>query len=498
MATAVLQAVPTTITLAESVANWTGDTFVLDPDILIQGSNSVSCSLTTNGVNQVQYSLLTPVNLNDEHLRLWFNISFIANLAATDKIQVGITDGSNTAFWTWDGGDEYAGGWSQAVIWTGATPTSGTKPTGNTTQVIMRFNCSSKPRNVPANAWFDAWYYGDGYQVTGGTSGDEISWSEIAALDKVQAYGIVTRLDDIYFLGGSIVIGAGGTPCWFKSAQKAQFRQLQVDPNLFRITFQGTGCNVNITGGAIGAAGTNNYVFDADDSSLNSFMLDGIQMTKASTAFFKAGQTIQNNVFTGCGIINPTTSIFSNNTISNSVDTVSGALSYPTDDSNLSDCSFINNPLGVWYGQTADSTSPTFRNLSFTDVAGQFDVNNQSLAPVTIIISGGGNANSFTGSTVTFSNPKSFHFTLSPSIINYEWRLYSVTALGSLAGSVELAGEELASVGEQTYNYNYSSDTPVALQIISKANDYIEQVNYFTLLNESQNVVINLTKDNNN
>ncbi len=94
---------------------------------------------------------------------------------------------------------------------------------------------------------------------------------------------------------------------------------------------------------------------------------------------------------------------------------------------------------------------------------------------------------------------KSFKFTLNPSLTNYEWRIYSVTALGSLAGAVELAGEETATADNQTYNYSYTSDIFIAVQIINQPdNDYVEAVRYFTLVNSNQDISINLEKDNNN
>lgn len=118
---------------------------------------------------------------------------------------------------------------------------------------------------------------------------------------------------------------------------------------------------------------------------------------------------------------------------------------------------------------------------------------------VTINISGGDTPTYKTaGATVVINNAKNFTFTLSPSITNYEWRLYSVTAIGSLAGSVELAGEELASQDNQAYAYNYTVDTPVAVQIIGKGNDTVESITYYTLSSSDQNVSITLQEDDNN
>lgn len=91
-----------------------------------------------------------------------------------------------------------------------------------------------------------------------------------------------------------------------------------------------------------------------------------------------------------------------------------------------------------------------------------------------------------------------FKFTVTPSITGYEWRIYQVDAKGSLKGAVDLAGEESATADNQTYSYNYTSDIEIALQILSRSNDYVESDTYYTLNSLDQDVTINLTPDINN
>ena len=102
------------------------------------------------------------------------------------------------------------------------------------------------------------------------------------------------------------------------------------------------------------------------------------------------------------------------------------------------------------------------------------------------------------GGTVDIQNGKNFKFAVTPSITGYEWRIYEVDNIGSLAGASELAGEESATADNQTYSYNYTADTPIAVQIIGHDNDYVESVTYYTLGSSDQNVTITLTKDINN
>ena len=105
-----------------------------------------------------------------------------------------------------------------------------------------------------------------------------------------------------------------------------------------------------------------------------------------------------------------------------------------------------------------------------------------------------------TGPNITILQPqRSFTFTLSPSITAYEWRIYEVTALGSMAGAVEVDGEESATVDNQTYNYGYSVDQPIAVQILPQPDsDYEESITYYNLIDANQSVTINLTPDINN
>lgn len=509
MATAVLTNAPTTISLAESTTGWNGDTFSLEPDIKVQGSNSIACTISTNGTgDDIYYDGFTAADLSAEHLRMWFNISFVGNLAASDSIQVFISDGTNTAYWTIQDADLYAGGWKQAVIYTGNTPTSGTKPTGNSTRVGMRFNTASKPRNVPANTWLDAWYYGDGYTITGGTSGDEIDWSHIAALDLIEAYGIVSNIDGVYFIAGAITIGSAVTTYWKDEGQICVFKDLPVLSTLYDITFTGSGTSAYIEsyGGVITVAGTTLGFSMLVTSGVSSFDMSGKQISKYNGIVFgdpsNSIVTITNCVFdAGTGIIEIILSTFSSNTISNNQSSIA-ALMFPSNDSYVSSLSFINNNFGVEYESGSDSTSPTFDDFTFDDVSGQYDVNNTSGATVSISLNNGSNANSYNpaGDTVTFlGTSRNFKFTVNPSITGYEWRLYTVTALGSMAGAVEIDGEESATVDNQTYTYTFSANQNVALQVISQPDeDYEESTTYYVLGDGDQDLNIILEKDINN
>ena len=99
------------------------------------------------------------------------------------------------------------------------------------------------------------------------------------------------------------------------------------------------------------------------------------------------------------------------------------------------------------------------------------------------------------GTVNIVSGQKNFKFTVNPSIIGYEWRLYVDSGIDGELGTTLLAGEETATVDNQTYTYTYSVDTDVILQIIS--DNYEEFNGYYTLVNGDQDLTTNLTLEEN-
>jgi len=164
----------------------------------------------------------------------------------------------------------------------------------------------------------------------------------------------------------------------------------------------------------------------------------------------------------------------------------------------ISDCNFISNTIGAGIEMPSDVGDPyDYDALFFSD--NTYDVNNTSGNPITVNANALSDPTSYTGSTVTFENPKTFKFTVNPSITGYEWHIYEVDVLGSLDGAVELDGEETAIADNQIYPYTYSGDMSVAVQVISQPDyDYTESISYYTLKNGNQEVTINLEIDENN
>ena len=499
MATATLSSTPTVIDNAEAITNWGGDTFSLEPDIKVQGSNSVACAQTATGNNDVYVSgswNFSAGGAGDQHLRLWFNITYIGNLATSNQIQVFLSDGTNTAYYYWDKASSYSGGWAQVVIYTGDTPDSGSVNKASITQIGMRFVTTTKPRNVPANAWFDAWTYGDGYTVTGGTSGDPINWSHIAAADKTNGYGIVTNIDDVFFLKGAVQIGNGSSAVYFSpTGQLVQFTNEQVSSSLYKISFADSGSalsNVNISDGAWAAAsGAPRYVIDASDTDINDFSLSGVQISSAGAISFHTGASVLNCVWNNCGRITPSGATFQGHTISNFVSSTEGALLWPTS-GNTSKCDFINCDLGVEITQTANQV---FSGMTFDDVSGNYDVFlNNGGNNIEVAKTGGSNPNSYTtngGGTVTFTASVTLTISANVSLVGAEVRIYDLDGAGGTDYGTELAGTE--SHNAATYAYTGNSGNLVAIQVMLLG--YVEFVQSITMPSSDQTLDIKLVLD---
>lgn len=233
--------------------------------------------------------------------------------------------------------------------------------------------------------------------------------------------------------------------------------------------------------------------------------------TDMSTFIYQSNGDVSDSIFRRCGQVTQGGAPFDNTIFDESPASVAMVSSTSTI-GDVTGCLFVSDGTGhaVNLGTVSTTTSCTWDNF-LTGYAIQTGtaadrailVNVASGQTLTINVTDRADSptyyNTGTGTVSVVAGQKAFKFTVAPSITGYEWRIYSVTAIGSLDGSVELDGEETATADNQTYNYTYTADTPIAVQIISQPDeDYVEAVEYFTLRNGDQDVIINLETDNNN
>ena len=162
----------------------------------------------------------------------------------------------------------------------------------------------------------------------------------------------------------------------------------------------------------------------------------------------------------------------------------------------LANCSF-SNYNGKHAIKITSAGTYNFNSVIF-DQSGTNDIETtHTSGEVVINITGGGTVPTVTktgAGTYSVNVTANFDFTLNPSITGYEWRIYTVTAEGSMVGASEIDGEETATLDNQSITHSYTNQ-PIAVQIID--DNYVESITYYTLTTADLSITINLVIDDN-
>jgi hypothetical protein len=429
-------------------------------------------------------------------------------------IRVQDTSGNYSDFYV-AGSDTYKGGWQISAVSTSVTPSavSGTLDLAQVEYVGMSFNASGGSGGDP-NCFIDQVlsFSDDGLTMSGTTT---TLIKDFIDYDNTGLYGVFSeRSGIIYSIASVINQGLAG---YTSTGEYLVFEDYVYDDGtnvasaLTKLNFISTNSNPKTFTRLTCIASNNStktggnvversFVFNATtnltllDSTIIGFdfttngATNGVNLGDSNTA-------VTNTIFLGCDIIQNSGAFITNCNFEETTSTIA-AFDWDFTTNNVEDCTFSNNANAIRID--SDLNEPyTFDGLIFQ--SNTFDVNNTSTRSITINLIQGSNASTFTGATTNFINSKQFNFTLNPAIIGYEWRIYNVTAIGSLSGAVEVAGQESATLSSQSYSYNYTADQPIGVQILSQpTEDYVELVRFFTLVNTDQNVTLNLEIDNNN
>lgn len=301
----------TEISYAESTTGWSGDSFTLDTEILVQNANSVSCIQTANGVNDAIFTKATGSwDMSGKHLRMYLNTNIAANMAASNAIQLFAGDGTNTAYWTVaNAAANYAGGWQDFFLDVDSTPTSGSVNTAAITHVGVRINTATKPRNA-INGWYDNWRFGNGLEINSDAS-EAISFSDVATNDALTAnkYDILQNIDDVLFGKGKITLGnaAAAKNCNLVSVnEQIVFIDRVVTSTLYAlVATEGTGTTtIDLTGLICKTVGTSGAELDFSSQISNISIVSCTFIGMGTMNFVQASvsTSIQSNGFTSCGL----------------------------------------------------------------------------------------------------------------------------------------------------------------------------------------------------
>lgn len=509
------------INACEAFGDWTELVPEDVTDFFKQGTQCIGFELWSSGDNDTYITGTWDLD-GVKHLRFWMMTTVLKelNTDALGGVQVYVSDGANTGYYYISGSTTYPGGWFNPVIDLLRDVDSGTKPDMTAiTTIGLRFNLTASAKKTQS-CWIDHLSICDGLTVYGDDAGGYFDFEDIYVGDNATTLGIgiVRKIGGQYFSTGSIQFNDDSLTAGCKFQAKSQVlifedRKVNADLYSFDVTDNGTGTTEFILGDKVGTAGIQGCLIRVEDESqLAKFDIDGFTDTNVDNfklygstffgadaiTFAAAAATVEvlGTAFEACGQVDPksanTDDCFFINTAS-----LSGAIIW-NESINIAGCSFIGNVTGAAIEMPSDVGTPyAYNTLLFS--GNTYDVFNSSGNAITVNLNDS-DATSYSpsGSLVTFVNTKSFKFTLNPSITGYEWRVYEITALGSLVGAVEKDGEESAAADNQTYSYSYTGDQPIAIQIIGHANDYEESITYYTLGNANQDITINLTRDDNN
>jgi len=498
----------------------------IDPDLAIYGAVCLSASNRSSAPCSLGYSGSSMTLGTDDAVFVWQKF-FAPNSLDTESnggIIVGVGNTSSAYYkWTFDGSDTYAyGGWKNYAV--SPTKTTGRtavgSPSGTWTVVGVGWDMINGISKGNALT-LDIIRYGRGTSIfTGGQAANYANFAGYATVNDNSTtgrFGLIQEISGGYLYKGLISLGVTATLVDFRDSNvnvtiddtkhvSAAFNTIEIHNASSNIEW------TTVSFISLGSVSRGNLEM-VDNATFDDV---GGSFTNMGTFIYQSNATITGKTFRVCDLITQDGATFSKCFIEKPF----GSVGMLIDDLSLvTECTFISDGTGhaVDLGNITSTQSLTWDNLlddgagtewtgsvgTTVGVAGTANdailVNVSTSQTLTISVSDGATiptVQNTGGGTVTIvAGERTFAFTLNPSITGYEWRIYTVTALGSLDGSTEIDGEEIASVDNQSYIYIHTSDTPAAVQIID--DDYVESITYYTLVNGDQSVTINLSPEDN-
>lgn len=365
------------IDAADANTNWTNLT-TAEPDIKVQGTNSMSGVTRTDAEDSFVTVSPAPVTAVGKVLRGWVNTTNTPYMGteATNPYTLWCSDGTTQSNGlALFGSDTYPGGWF--YYWQDMDDFTG--PTlANVEEWGIEAGHDASSKNV-INMWMDVLRYMDGYSFTGGTSGDKVTIFDLATTDKTSAYGITQESFETFFCTGTIQAGSGATTTFFEiDGEVVIFLDtpgaLTIASGLYEISAVGTGCDCTIKNSVLRANGTGattrfNLDFSSTDPTVTVF--DNL-IKRAGTILYATGQTNTGNTYDDCGQITPAGADIRNSIVKNYEGTTdTGAVVYNETvdpDGEFDGSSFTKGTAAthaIEFG-TSIPSSITLRNIDFS------------------------------------------------------------------------------------------------------------------------------------
>ena len=489
-----------------------------EADYYIQGAACKS-STTKDGLCSLAI-VVSSFTVPDPGAVLFWQVLFAPNSLDTfdnggQRCVIG-TDASNFLWWNSGGSDRYPnnwyGGWQNIAISPTVTAdgTAGTPSTVTLVGLGIYLPTTYPSKGAPFG--FDVCRYGRGQlRAEGGSSTGPANFTDMAFQNDTgpNRWGLCSLQGGSFLQKGLLSFGWTGA-VYFEDANKS----INIDDTpratgvFNRWEVNHVDSVVRLTNCSISALGTTSPgEFEMVDNATGVYFNAVTFKDWGEFTYLSNGETI-GSTFLRCGTVHQGGSSITETVFSSS----KGLAALDADTiTTISDLSFISQGTGWAIEGFASAGSYTLNGITYdgydsgtgsTGSTGDRALHILATAGTATIYYPGGDLPSYYSegaSVVTVGASYDFKFTLTPSITGYEWRIYSVTALGSLAGSVELTGEETATSDNQTYTYQYAAPVNIAVQILSQqVRDYEESTTYYVLSDSDQNITITLTPDENN
>lgn len=499
-----------------SDAGWDdAGSMVDDNNLYYNNTECVSAQYTKDGVGTIMYEHTSTFTVPTDGAilvhHLWAAPPALATLA-NGGIRILVGNGLGV-FYGWKAsGSDYPpspeGGWANYAINPAiASPdyTIGT-PASPWDTVGMAVAATAQARGNP-NA-VNAIRYGRCESIF--EHGDEANgyatFIGFAAVDNISTnrWSLLKPIEGGFKFQGLMSLGTTTNLVDFRDSNKSIniADTINVTANFSKIEVVNVGSNIELIAVNITALGTTSKgKFEAVDNAVISKTT--CVFTDMDSFIYQSNCTLLTTTHRRCGLITQGGATMTSGT----VDKASGTVGVLVSNLNLiTKYTFNSGGTGhaIDLGTIASNVSVTWDNSDYGYTASSsgnetilVNVNNGVTLTINVTATATTPSvyNTGTGTVNVVAGLKTFSFTVNPSITGYEWRLYNVTAKGSLAGSVELDGEEVATTDNQSYNYSYTTDKVFALQIID--NDYEEYIEYYDQKNESRDVTANLALEEN-
>ncbi len=451
--------------IGEPTGSTAGTTIATETDHFVVGTACVSKIFNATGVGGLGFLAGSAVTIpTDGAVYMWTN--FLAANAINTKanggmqILVGNTLANYKRFYIYGDDTIEYGGWQVNAVDPAQTASASQGTPNGTWQYFgMAANVDTAVARGYPLAW-DAVRYGRGsILMTGGDLANGYATFDAAAEVNdtnsggvYNRWGILSYANGTYTLQGRLALGQAGTAVDFRDSNRAIFIKSTdfVTSNFNTVEILNAASRVDWTSISISSlsAVSPGRILVTDNADVN---IASCTFTDIGTSTFQSNSTISESTFRRCGLITHGNSVFTNNLVTQSSNSIAVTTATPA---NIQDCQFVSDGTGHAIEITAAGTYTFSGNLfSGYGATGTTDaaIYNNSGGAVTLNISGGGDVPSYrNGSGASTTIVAAANVTLTGLKIGSEVRAYVGT---DPATSTELAGTESSGT---SFNFSQS------------------------------------------